>query len=559
MTIVATGEMAVTPDLKGFESKMGSSLGGLAKKAALAFGGAFAATKAVSFLTSSIADARESNAIAAQTTNVIKTMGDAAHISAKGVDALANSISRKTGIDDEAIAKAENLLLTFGNVRNEAGKGNDIFTRTTQIATDMGKALGSDAASQAILLGKALNDPAKGAAALSRSGSLAKDDLEKLRKMGEKGVPILEQQKFVLAALEKQYGGTAAATATASDRLKVTIGNLKEDLGNKLIPVIDKVATFLANNLPTALAAGGAAFAAISRFLTPVVDGFMMFFNALRTGFTENEGTGIEAFALRVRAAIEDLVNVLTTVFSFVMDHKEILVGLAAGIAAVLVPAFVAWAVAAGSAAVATVAAALPVIAITAAIAALVAGLLYAYNHWTLFHNVVNTVAGFVRNTLIPAIGDIATIIGRVVGVIRDQLIVQFNTFKSIGVGVFSAVRGGVNFLVDAVRRAIELVQRLIDKIKHLPGAGIAGKALHTVGLPGFAEGGVVPGPLGRPQLAVVHGGEEVLTPAQRASGGGALVGQLIIQGATFEGANATAYATVREMRAEAFRQGRLP
>lgn len=36
----------------------------------------------------------------------------------------------------------------------------------------------------------------------------------------------------------------------------------------------------------------------------------------------------------------------------------------------------------------------------------------------------------------------------------------------------------------------------------------------------GFATGGIVPGPIGAPQLAVVHGGEEVLTPAQRSAGG---------------------------------------
>jgi TP901 family phage tail tape measure protein len=34
-----------------------------------------------------------------------------------------------------------------------------------------------------------------------------------------------------------------------------------------------------------------------------------------------------------------------------------------------------------------------------------------------------------------------------------------------------------------------------------------------------YALGGVVPGPLGAPRLAVVHGGEEVLTPAQRVEG----------------------------------------
>jgi len=40
-------------------------------------------------------------------------------------------------------------------------------------------------------------------------------------------------------------------------------------------------------------------------------------------------------------------------------------------------------------------------------------------------------------------------------------------------------------------------------------------------GLPplGFASGGIVPGPAGMPQLAVVHGGEEVRTPAQQGNG----------------------------------------
>lgn len=39
----------------------------------------------------------------------------------------------------------------------------------------------------------------------------------------------------------------------------------------------------------------------------------------------------------------------------------------------------------------------------------------------------------------------------------------------------------------------------------------------------GFATGGIVPGPIGAPQLAVVHGGEEVLTPAQRQGSAGTM------------------------------------
>jgi len=39
-----------------------------------------------------------------------------------------------------------------------------------------------------------------------------------------------------------------------------------------------------------------------------------------------------------------------------------------------------------------------------------------------------------------------------------------------------------------------------------------------------FARGGIVPGPVGRPRLATVHGGEAVLTPGQRRSSGGITV-----------------------------------
>ena len=42
--------------------------------------------------------------------------------------------------------------------------------------------------------------------------------------------------------------------------------------------------------------------------------------------------------------------------------------------------------------------------------------------------------------------------------------------------------------------------------------------ALREAGVPGFARGGIVPGPWGRPALAIVHGGETV-TPAGRAGG----------------------------------------
>ena len=56
----------------------------------------------------------------------------------------------------------------------------------------------------------------------------------------------------------------------------------------------------------------------------------------------------------------------------------------------------------------------------------------------------------------------------------------------------------------------------IADAIRDVPGlgaaidvfTGIAGKVGKALG---FAEGGIVPGPLGRPLLATIHGGEMVL------------------------------------------------
>jgi hypothetical protein len=72
---------------------------------------------------------QEANKVAAQTGAVIKSTGNAAHVSAD-VAALAGKLSQQTGIDDEAIQSGQNMLLTFKNIRNETGKGNKIFDQT---------------------------------------------------------------------------------------------------------------------------------------------------------------------------------------------------------------------------------------------------------------------------------------------------------------------------------------------------------------------------------------------------------------------------------------------
>lgn len=84
------------------------------------------------------------------------------------------------------------------------------------------------------------------------------------------------------------------------------------------------------------------------------------------------------------------------------------------------------------------------------------------------------------------------------------------------------------------------------------PGGGGGGGNPGGGGRGEYATGGVVPGPVGMPQLAVVHGGEEVLTPAQRATrGSGASSISISFDGAIFQGTSQQQAAQMVTMVAE--------
>lgn len=195
-----------------------------------------------------VAAAYESQKVLKQTDAIITATGSAAGMTAKDVQKLADSLSMKTGIDDEAIQTSLNMLLTFKQVRNEAGKGNDVFNRASMAMLDLANVFGSsDAAAK--MLGKALSDPVKGVTALQRAGvNFSAQQREQIKSLVDTG-KVLEAQKLILAEVESQVGGTAAAGATAFDKMKVAVGNVQETLGGLLLPYVEQLATYVATNV----------------------------------------------------------------------------------------------------------------------------------------------------------------------------------------------------------------------------------------------------------------------------------------------------------------------
>jgi hypothetical protein len=244
-------------DTSGLQRALGeaeSRMGRIGKAAGLAAGAAVAAGAVATgaFARLGLDEAIEQEKVAARTANVIKTTGGAANVTAAQVEKLAAAIQRQTGSADDAVQAGANLLLTFTKVRNEAGAGNDVFDQAVKRANDMSVALGTDLNGAALQVGKALNDPIRGVTALSRAGvSFTQQQRDQIRAMQESG-NTLGAQKLILAELETQFGGAAAAEGESTEalqQLQRATEDAAEGMAEGLLPVIARFATFAREEL----------------------------------------------------------------------------------------------------------------------------------------------------------------------------------------------------------------------------------------------------------------------------------------------------------------------
>jgi hypothetical protein len=369
--------VTVAPSARGFGRQLDSQIGGEVKssgsRSGKIFGGAMKLTAGAAiggalalggFLKGALGEAREAQKVGALTNAVIKSTGGVANVTAKDVDRLSSSLSKKIGVDDESIAAGQNMLLTFGNVRNELGKGNDIFRQATVSASDMAAAFGGDAVSNSKMLGKALNDPTRGVSALTRVGvSFTQQQKDQIKAMQESG-DLLGAQKIILGEVRKQTKGAGEASASAGDKAKVAWGNLQETVGTALLPVLDKLQNWFTTKIAPA----------VTKFVTGMQDG---------------TGAGGD-FADK----LESLGGTLQSVGSFLVQNRAVVVPLVAafvsGVAVFKTITSVMRIFTGVQAALNLVMALNPIGLVVLAIAALVAGFIFAYKKSETFRKIVD-------------------------------------------------------------------------------------------------------------------------------------------------------------------------
>lgn len=305
---IRTDESGVDVDGAGKRAGQGyvKGFGASLKSIAGVIGVAVAAGKTIDFLKQSVAEGREAQKIGAATTSIIKATGGAANLTANQVGSLASALSAKTAVDDEQIQAGANLLLTFKNVKKEGEGLDDVFGRATKAGLDLAAAGFGSVEGNALQLGKALNDPLKGISALSRSGvTFTAVQKEQIKGYVESN-DLLSAQKIILGEVEAQVGGTAEATATSGEKAAVAWGNVKEQVGTALIPILDKLADLFVSQIAPAI---GQVVSAASR-LGPVFD---VIGGAIMGAFDGAGGAGGPIDS--IRAALSTLGPILMSVF----------------------------------------------------------------------------------------------------------------------------------------------------------------------------------------------------------------------------------------------------
>lgn len=236
---------------------------------------------AIAALSYSVVQAADAEREQAKLGAVLRATGGAAGLSAQQLNDMAAEMANLTGMSGGAITDAQALLLTFRQV------GGEVFPQAMTAASDLAAVMGGDLNSAVLQLGKALEDPETGLTALRRSGvSFTREQQDMIKALVASG-KTLEAQKMILAEVEKQVGGTAAAMGDtfygAIGRAQEALENLGEAVGDDLLPGLTRIT----NGFADMLNAVSQNEDAIRTFMQPLGDTMRIFQGITSFGVSE--------------------------------------------------------------------------------------------------------------------------------------------------------------------------------------------------------------------------------------------------------------------------------
>ena len=159
---------------------------------------------------------------------------------------------------------------------------------------------------------------------------------------------------------------------------------------------------------------------------------------------------------------------------AWIGDHKEIMQGLAVFLGVVLLAAVYSLASAFVGLAISVVAAMLPFIAIAAAIAGVAAAVMWAYNNWSWFHDLINNTVEWLKTNVPPAWEAVRAAVATAITWIatnvvpKIQMVVEFVS-QQFG-NLVGWVRNHWGLIKETIHTVFDLIQNIvatvIDKVQ---------------------------------------------------------------------------------------------
>lgn len=253
--------------------------------------------------------------------------------------------------------------------------------------------------------------------------------------------------------LGKITNGQGGIKATGKD--VATIGSNMKVFSHQIENLIQPAATVFLGKLNDGVFAMTGYLKTLLPYVKQVTD--VLFKGDFKAGPFSEDSPVIDVL-FRIRDGFKD-------VFGYLVAHKSEVIGALVAVGLIAVEAFGSWAIAAGLAAAASLIAAAPAIALVAALAALGAGAVYAYQHFTVFREVVDAVGRFFRDRFIPDLRIAFEIIKDVVGGAINFLSGLWRRFGSDLTAIGSTMLAQ---LTDIFRVAFRVIGDLVEFFKNV-------------------------------------------------------------------------------------------
>lgn len=291
----ARGLSRAYKDAERSTSRFGGAVG---KLGILAGGAAVAGVGALAVgLKRSVDSAMEAERVQASLAAQMRASGLSMDQNREAIDKTVGSLSRMSGIDDEALVSAfTRLVRSTGDVKKAQEQ--------MALVADMARAKQMDVGAAADVVGKAID---------GNVGILKRYGVEI-----EKGATVTEalgQAQQAFAGQAKAYGDT---TAGAQDRVKVAMENVQETIGAKLLPAFNQVLLWASNQMPKIEAFFNTHGDSIKKMLNgiasfirttwvPIFNTGKQIAQAMIQGvrnFMDNHGTEVERIFGRIKTAV---------------------------------------------------------------------------------------------------------------------------------------------------------------------------------------------------------------------------------------------------------------